>query len=191
MERKVLSHYRQDTDGAYLLEIRITSLKEFFDPHDPSPLHKRDLNPRIVDMILKQLVIFPANERIRILIHLPSRFKKKGIEQLLEDAVKHHFEFEYLDTQLHLKRRRAKAKKTLLVASIIFVCLMAAARVIEWIFPDHVLWHFISEGLTVGAWVTMWHPIEMLLYEWIPLHEDQKKFSKLLKTDIQFVYEKA
>jgi hypothetical protein len=47
------------------------------------------------------------------------------------------------------------------LAHILFI-----SQLIESLQPFSYYWNvFISEGLFIGAWVSLWHPIELLLFE--------------------------
>ncbi|RJQ17226.1 hypothetical protein C4573_04205 [Candidatus Woesearchaeota archaeon] len=185
MEHLLLGHYRKEND-AYCVDIAADSLDELFAKHDPSPLHQRDLNPRIASELAEQIVFFPHRHKVKTVLHMNKKLQKH--EQDIRTAFHHHFEFEYLDNQLHLDRRVIKARRILLFAFFIFISLIALSFLIQHYFPDSVFWHIVSESLFVGSWVTLWHPIHLLLYEWIPLHENKKNFKRLMEMELQFVY---
>ena len=49
----------------------------------------------------------------------------------------------------------------------------------------------LVEGLTVFAWVALWRPGELLLYEWYPFKRDARLFRKLEESEIRFSYDNA
>ncbi|MBU0461292.1 MAG: hypothetical protein KJ574_01765 [Nanoarchaeota archaeon] len=189
MEREILKHYKQDSDGKYLLEFAIKELDDFYDPLDPDSLHERDLNPAIVDRVLQEIIIFPHDAELRFLFHLPKKWKKHNVEKHLENAVRHTFKYNYLDVNIHLHRRMRKGKKIFVAASVIFIGLVSTAKIIESMAADSFAWIVIAEGLYIGGWVSLWRPIETLLYDWLPLKEEKKRYARLLHMDIKFVYE--
>lgn len=185
MEKLLLSHYRKDGDF-YCIDVAIDDLEDLFSKHDPSFLHERDLQSALAKYITDQLVVFPKHSKVRIVFHLPKRFKR--IEDDIRRAFRHHFEFEYLDSELHMKRRLRKAKHILFFAVMIFVVLMGSSYVMDHYLPDFWVWKLLAEGLFVGSWVAMWHPIEMLLYEWLPLEDGKRMYKHLMETEISFNY---
>ena len=46
--------------------------------------------------------------------------------------------------------------------------------------------HMPAEGFFVGAWVSLWHPVEMLFYEWLPLYEEERKYARLLTMPVEY-----
>jgi hypothetical protein len=188
IERKLFGHYRRTDEGSYVIDVKITDLDNLFNPYDPSPLSKKDIHPDILKMIFSQIIVFDEASNIEIHIHLPPKLKKQNLEQQIEGAIRHHFEYEALENEIHLKRRLRKGFRTFTYAGIIFISLFTASYMLGRIGQDHVVLGILSEGLAIGAWVSMWHPLETLLYDWLPLHEQKKKYDSLLKTKICFNY---
>lgn len=189
MEDGLLEHYRKEADNSYSIEISISNLDDLFDRFDPSPLHERDVNSKLVESIAKQIVVFPEDVKVKLLLHVPKRFeKRKGFEDIVRKALKHHFEYEFLDNHQHMKRRIRKASKTFLTASIIFVFLLFVYLLLKTPAESSFILNLISEGIFIGAWVSIWHPIHILFYEWVPLHEEKKKFQRLMNVEVQFKY---
>lgn len=185
MEQHLLTHYRKE-NGVYCVDVAVNDLKDIFSEHDPSFLHERDLNTSLAKYITDQLIIFPVHVPARIVFHLPKKFK--NIEEDIYKAFRHHFEFEYLDSQIHMKRRLRKAKHIFFFALLIFIVLMVGSFVLESYFSYSWIAKLIGQGLFIGAWVAMWHPIELLLYDWLPLYEDEKMYKRLIEMEVKFYY---
>jgi hypothetical protein len=188
MEKNLLKHYRRDAEGNYLLEFNIKSVEDFYSEYDPFPYEQRDLNPKLVNAISKQMVVFPEDAKIKIVFYLDKRLKKKKIEDVFSKALRHNLEFYYLDNDVHLRRRLRKGKNILLAALTIFVGCVSCSLLIIKFLPDDMIWNILSEGFFVGGWVSMWHPVQTLLYDWIPLREEKKKFKRLMSAEIEYIY---
>lgn len=186
--KRIFDYYKRCESGAYIIQMRVSDLDELFSPYDPSPIHERDVHPSLMNLIFKQIVVFPEGSKVELHIHLPKRIKRKKLEPEIEQAIKNHFEYELLDSELHLQRRLRKGFRTFMYAGVIFLGFLTSSYLIENIGIDHVLIHLLAGGLEVGAWVSLWHPIETLLYDWLPLYEDKKKFSRLRDMKIEFKY---
>jgi len=42
----------------------------------------------------------------------------------------------------------------------------------------------LKEGLVISSWVVMWRPVEILIYDWIPIRHERRVASKLLEAPI-------
>ncbi|KHO45321.1 MAG: hypothetical protein QS98_C0011G0016 [archaeon GW2011_AR3] len=185
MDNELLSHYRK-VNGTYCIDIAVSALDELLATHDPSPIHQRDLHGIITKRLKEEIIFFQSTDPVHVVFHLPRKLQK--YESEIRNAFRHYFEFEYMDSGVHLARRVYKARKILGVAIVIFMSLIAASYIVEHYFPNHVIWHIVSESLFVGSWVALWHPVHLLLYEWIPLQEDRKTYGRLKALPIEFVY---
>jgi len=54
--------------------------------------------------------------------------------------------------------------------------------------PENVLANLLSEGFAIGAWVSLWHPFQTLFFDWLPLYEEKKKYSRLRDMKLSFKY---
>lgn len=52
--------------------------------------------------------------------------------------------------------------------------------------PEGNLVSLLTTGLTVFAWVALWRPGELLLYEWYPFKRDARLFRKLEEFEVRF-----
>ena len=53
----------------------------------------------------------------------------------------------------------------------------------------HCLVSVLTAGITVFAWVALWRPCELLLYEWYPFKRDAQLFRKLEESEVGFSYD--
>jgi hypothetical protein len=42
----------------------------------------------------------------------------------------------------------------------------------------------LREGVVIFGWVSIWKPIELILFDWYPLFEKLRVYKKLLGTEI-------
>jgi hypothetical protein len=45
----------------------------------------------------------------------------------------------------------------------------------------------IENSLVIGAWVALWRPLEIFLYDWWPIHAEAKLFDRLSVMDVRTV----
>ena len=49
----------------------------------------------------------------------------------------------------------------------------------------------LREGLLIGAWVAMWRPLEVFLYDWWPIWGDIRLFDRLSRMPVRIEYNEA
>ncbi len=190
MQRKLLSHYKRGSETEYIIAVNIERLEEFYDTLDPSYLYEKDLNPNLARYLTERIVVFPEKTDVKIEFHVPSEFKEKNYAADMTQAFRKHFEFEYLNSMVHKNKRIKKGLKTFFYAGIIFMSLMTLSILIKSVGRDNVILKLISEGLFIGGWVSLWKPIEILIYDWLPLYEDERKYKRLRDIKVKIKYKR-
>jgi hypothetical protein len=51
-------------------------------------------------------------------------------------------------------------------------------------FAHGAVLEILDEGLLIIGWVAMWRPLEIFLYEWVPLNRRCHTFTKLSKIPV-------
>jgi hypothetical protein len=72
----------------------------------------------------------------------------------------------------------------LLFAVLLIVTLLSLSELIATMVPG-LLGTGLKESLAISSWVVMWRPIEILVYEWIPVRYERKVVSALLEASIE------
>jgi hypothetical protein len=52
-------------------------------------------------------------------------------------------------------------------------------------FGSGTIFHIIGEGMLISGWVAMWRPLEIFLYEWVPIRRRCRILAKLAKTPVK------
>jgi hypothetical protein len=68
----------------------------------------------------------------------------------------------------------------MLVTALSLAAVLTSARV----FPDGVT-NILVEGLTIIGWVSLWRPIEVLLYEWWPTWRERRIYERILRMQVE------
>ena len=46
----------------------------------------------------------------------------------------------------------------------------------------------IQDSLVIGAWVALWRPLEIFLYDWWPIRAEARLFDRLGEMDVRTVH---
>src|SRR5689334_5367693 len=80
--------YRRE-DGAVLIELRLSSLRQLFNSLDPAPFNEKDLDPDAESYIVDSVHEFPLKQAMKLVVHLPRGELPDGFN--LEESIHHHF----------------------------------------------------------------------------------------------------
>jgi hypothetical protein len=167
------------------ITLRLRNLSQLFNSMDPSPFIERDLDADAEEFIVSWARELPAARELELVIQLA---EPASIDRLagLEDAVRAYFE-----NRAEMKRRELgqlmRRGRLSLGVGLLFLagCLMLGQFVA---LPGAgTATDIIREGLTIGGWVAMWRPLEIYLYDWWPLFEEQRRLKRLATIKVRIV----
>jgi hypothetical protein len=181
MAKKKRSRYKH-VGGKPCIEVKVKSDRQLFDARDPSPFRERDLDDDFVEYYLSSAREFSFHTDLKLIIHIDEE-----IETLTNDSIKAGI-YDFFQYKIDLQKRELKsyikrAQYFLVVGLIIlFICLYLANLV-----PEVGILGIFKEGLVIFGWVSLWKPIELVLFDWEPLYANLKLFRKLLGTEIEII----
>ena len=167
------------------IEVRIGHLDQLFNVIDPAPFRERALDPDAVEFIYDAAEEADRRAGLTITIHLPPDASRAEIAHV-PDAIRNFFAWRAERTGHELRQLRAFGRWSLVVGlGFLALCLFAAGAIGRaWpVAPATVL---VQEGLTILGWVSLWRPLEILLYEWWPLGRRERLYRRLAQAEVTF-----
>jgi hypothetical protein len=181
--------YRHEGETV-LVELHLHGPLQLFDLRDPAPFHDRDLSDDAVSYLLA------AMEDLRRMKNVEFRFIfecKRSESNLsaeeIDKAIRAHFRYEYDRAQRQLAANRRQGLKRLFVAIPVLALALAIAARIEQFAQTHTAFKVVREGLTILGWVTLWNPIELLLFSGGPIRERAQLFRRIERAPYRFVFD--
>jgi hypothetical protein len=174
--------YRQH-DGKIMIELELNSLMQLFDSFDPAPFHEKDLDPDAEEYIYNAVDEFPLKKPLEIMIYLPPPKVSKEIDINLKKAIRNHFSYKKLLTEIELRRLLQQGRKNLVIAlAFLFFCLLTIRLLST--FEESLLNTLLSEGFLIIGWVAMWEPVHIFLYGRWPIVHKRNIYQKIIDMDV-------
>lgn len=180
------SRYRL-SEGKRCIEVRVRQAQQLFDARDPAPFRDRDLDDDFAEYVSSSNREIPHGAPIKLVIYVgePESTPLDGaaIREALRGYYDHLEDRKAIDLRMFVKR----AQFFLLIGLLIlFGGLWTAYSIPTPAEPD---WTTIfREGLIIFSWVSMWKPIELILFDWYPLFEDLRMTRRLADADVQIKF---
>jgi len=166
------------------LRLRLADLRQLFNSMDPAPFRERDLDVTAAAYISDWARETPIGPPLSLEVVVDGRITTAEEARLLKAAVGDFF------------RRRAAAKRRevrqlfrigriSLVIGLVFVG--AATAIAEWLAGVITVERYarlIEDSLVIGAWVALWRPMEIFLYDWWPMLKDARLYDRLGRIDV-------
>lgn len=165
-------------DGVSLIEIRLNTVGQLFDPLDPAPLEERSLDWKAEEYIVGSARDLAAGEPLKLVLYLPRDEREGAAAGKVDAAVRNYFDYRTEMTARGLRHLWREGRLTLAIGlAFLFVCI--SLRQLVFAFGHGTLPSIAAESLLILGWVAMWRPVQLFLYEWWPLRRDRRTFAKL------------
>ena len=175
--------YREQ-NGRLQIEIELKSLMQIFNSFDPAPFHEKELDASAEVYIYNLVAEFPLKTPLELMIYLPSSETGKETGETLKEAIKNHFSYKNLLTDIELRRFLQRGRRNMAIAIVfLFLCLLIIGLLST--VEGGLLKTMLSEGLTIIGWVAMWEPVNVFLYGWWPLVQKKNIYNKILGMDVK------
>ena len=162
--------------------LRLNTVGELVKPSSPSPFPRRRLRREAEKFVLERAIA--QTGRMRFVISLPDM--DATVAHDVTEAVREHFAVRLREEQKKLAGVRRLGWRSLVIALVFLSATMVLVELMKRYLPSGHLLSVVEGGLQVLAWVALWKPGELLLYEWIPFRRDARLFSALLGAEFEF-----
>lgn len=164
-----------------VLELRVHELKQLFDSMDPAPFRERDLDPRAEEFILgwARELRSDATPSLSVRVEGGATQEDEAIAQL---AVAAFFRNRAQAKRRDLHRLLRNGRTSLLIGlAFVAVAILVGDLMSEWRYG------IVRESVVIGAWVALWRPLEIFLYDWWPIRAEARLFDRLAAARVQLV----
>lgn len=168
--------HRQSSGG--LLEISLQSIHQLFNSLDPSPFYDRDLDTHAEHFLVSWAQELPTDTALRLRLHLKEWPGGSKPEIWICRGIHNYFLERARLTRLAYTQLLRQGRISLSIGLIfLLVCLLLGQLLIATI-PE-VFQSVLRESLTIAGWVAMWRPLEIYLYDWWPLRQQESLYRRL------------
>jgi hypothetical protein len=169
------------------IEVRVPTLGHLFDPMDPSPLSRKDLQPRVEEFVLSWGRELPVR-RPPIVIHVDSPPDDVAARAAAE-GVRAYFADRARARRRELRHLFRYGRVSLVIALAVLVLSFVVGQLLQSL--DSPFAFALGGTLEIGGWVAMWRPLQIFLYDWWPIRADVRLFHELAHTDVRVVSDRA
>ena len=162
------------------LTVDSTTINDYFNPHDPAPIYKRQLRHDFVQYIRDSVTTYKKYSTLRYKINYKPE-DHKLVEPFMH-AVRRHF---YIREQLKkMEFEKFKKRNFRLLALSILVVMFCQGIVPIFLSQEHRIHSALSNSIDVFSWVILWQPFERLVFYWNPFLKDLSLLHKLANAEI-------
>jgi hypothetical protein len=168
------------------IAIPLDTVDQLVEPCPPSPFRRRRLREEAEKFLIERVTALPKRTAVKLLVVLPESEAPQA--DMVAEAIHEHFNYLRLETDAKLKRMWRFGWRSLAVAIAFLTVAIAVVQLMRRYLPEGTLSSVAIEGLIILAWIALWRPGDLLLYERYPLQRDARLFRRLEQCEVQFSY---
>lgn len=165
------------------IKVRVASVERLFNRMDPAPLHERALDMEVTDWIEEWAEDLDSKDSVEVEITVVDG-NLDGREEAIANGILSHFEYREWQTDRQFRKLMREGRISLLIGLMALAGFNAVSRLIG--SSGNPVIEVIHEGFAVLGWVSMWKPLEMLLYDWWPIRHERRACGRLADATITF-----
>jgi hypothetical protein len=173
--------------GCERIEVRVGEIRQLFNSMDPSPFRERDLDPKAEAFIVDWARELRRDAPLALVVRVSRDAPASEEVGALREAVREYFAHSAAATRARLRQLFRTGRWTLLIG----LAFVAAANLIGDLVADLVgryqYGRFLHESIVIGAWVALWRPMEIFLYDWWPVLGEARLYDRLSAMQVQVV----
>jgi hypothetical protein len=161
------------------LEIYLPDIRRLFNSMDPAPFHERELDPNAADYIVEWAEELGGKDPLSLLVRLGTPLGHDDDPAAVERSVQEHFQRRAAATRRRLRQMLRLGRISLLIALLFLGPVIVIAESAANLVQTERYAAMIENSLIIGAWVALWRPLEIFLYDWWPIRAEARLFDRL------------
>ena len=168
-----------------LIELRVDKLAQLFHSLDPFPFRERDLDKEAEEFIVGWARELAADLTIRIIVHFP---ETEAQTKAARGWRRHCIDIFRITPAPRSARSRSCfriGRRSLGIGvTILIICLLSAHLAGSYL-TESPFRRLVEESFLILGWVANWRPLEIFLYDWLPLARRRDLYRRLAAATVE------
>lgn len=159
------------------IELRLRDVSQLFNTLDPFPFRERDLSQDAIQYIVEWAQELPKDRPIQIAVHVPAG-ASQSVQNDVASAIAASFAAMERSETRAIRQLFRDGRRAFLIA----IPVLAVSFLLAWKLSHDLEGPFsriLPESFVIIGWVVLWRPVEMCLYDWLPLVRRRSLYRRL------------
>jgi hypothetical protein len=167
------------------LKIDANSINNYFNPHDPARLDKRQLGQDFKDYLDTTIANAGRHTEIDFKVFCCENGTMRFMVEPLVKTIRRHY---YVQQKIKEHEFYKFKKKNYILLCISILIVMFCQGVLPLVLSqNHRIHSMFSNAIDVFSWVVLWKPIERLIFYWNPFLKDILLYKKIQNAKVHIV----
>jgi len=168
-----------------VLDLHVAELRQLFNSMDPAPFRERDLDPKAQAYIVEWAQEVPPGRSLELVVHVDAQSVTPADAAMLEEAIDEYFRQRALATWRGLRKMFRTGRISLLIGVLFVGAAAVIGESVASLFAKARYATLVHESLVIGAWVALWRPMEIFLYDWWPVRAEARLYERLSRIRVR------
>lgn len=170
-------------EGDYrLIAIKLAEARQLFNTLDPAPFEMRELDADAAAWLLDAGRELHRERKLKIVLYLPAPDARIA-DADMRGAIRHYFHYRAMKYRQQLRHLFRIGRQSLMVGIAFLITCDFIARYLLVGSAEHL--GLVRTGVSILGWVAMWKPVEIFLYEWWPIRQDERTCERLMTAPVE------
>jgi hypothetical protein len=162
------------------LTVDDSTINDYFNPHDPAPIYKRQLRHDFIQYILESVHSYKKYSTVTYKVSY-NLDNKSNLDPFMHAVRRHFYVREQMKKAEFERFKKSSYKLLFLSLSMVMVCQGLMPFVVS---AESRLYSSLHNYLDVFSWVILWRPIDRLIFHWNPFLKELSLLHKLANAEI-------
>jgi hypothetical protein len=168
------------------ITLHLHDVKHLFVQPDFDPFGEHELYVSGIEYLVTVMQSSSLRKPLKTRILLPPEQLTLAASLDLKQAIARYCRFKLDANKREFASLLWVGTKAMQTGILMLVACLSLAALVE---STHVFTAFVSsilsEGLTVIGWVSLWRPVEVLLYDWWPSWRERRVYERILRMQVE------
>jgi hypothetical protein len=174
-----------ETTSGDVIELRVDNIAQLFHTLDPFPFRERDLDKEAEEFIVGWARELAIDRTIRIVVHFPEAEAQTKAARELSEAFRRYFFDHASAIQREINELFRVGRRSLGIGVTILVICLLSAHLAGGYLIDSPFRRLVEESFLILGWVANWRPLEIFLYDWLPLARRRDLYRRLAAATVE------
>jgi hypothetical protein len=171
--------------GPVEIAVRAHTIGQLFNSLDPSPFREKDLDAGVEEFVVGWVRELQKGAPFTIVVHLPPEEAAKPEAAGIGEAFAHYFRYRAQIAEQDLRELFRVGRRFLGIGLVVLAVCLVASQTVARLLPNEVAARVVEESLIIVGWVANWRPIEIYLYDWVPIKRRVRLFQRIAAATVQ------
>lgn len=167
------------------IAIRLRAVNQLFNSFDPSPFRERDIDSAVEEFVVGWVRELPQGEAFTIAVHLPAEEAARPEAARIGEAFQHYFGYRAQMAERDMRELFRIGRRSLAIGLAVLLACLVASQVVANVIHGQMVARVLEESLIIVGWVANWRPIEIYLYDWLPIRRHIRLYRRLAAAKVE------